>query len=102
MNVWYHVGSAREKPGPHRASLISSSTSCSKDRRTCRKGLSTSWLEGGRRQQQRLHHQTDRTNYYIDVPSNALELALFLESDRMGYLLDIDEVPNASTGSATS
>ena len=31
---------------------------------------------------------TDRTNYYIDIPSNALELALFLESDRMGYLLD--------------
>jgi zinc protease len=30
----------------------------------------------------------DRTNYYIDVPSNALELALFLESDRMGFLLD--------------
>ena len=30
----------------------------------------------------------DRTNYYIDVPSNALELALFLESDRLGYLLD--------------
>jgi zinc protease len=32
--------------------------------------------------------QNDRTNYYINVPSNALELALFLESDRMGYLLD--------------
>ena len=31
----------------------------------------------------------DRTNYYIDVPSNALDLALFLESDRMGYLLDV-------------
>jgi zinc protease len=31
---------------------------------------------------------TDRTNYWITVPSNALELALFLESDRMGYLLD--------------
>ena len=30
----------------------------------------------------------DRTNYIIDVPPNALELALFLESDRMGYLLD--------------
>ena len=40
-----------------------------------------------RRHQQRLD-QPDRTNYYIDVPSNALELALFLESDRMGYLLD--------------
>jgi zinc protease len=32
--------------------------------------------------------ETDRTNYWINVPSNALELALFLESDRMGYLLD--------------
>ena len=30
----------------------------------------------------------DRTNYFVDVPSNALELALFLESDRMAYLLD--------------
>jgi zinc protease len=30
----------------------------------------------------------DRTNYVIDVPSNALELALYLESDRMAYLLD--------------
>ncbi len=28
----------------------------------------------------------DRTNYYEVVPSNSLELALFLESDRMGYL----------------
>jgi zinc protease len=32
--------------------------------------------------------ENDRTNYIIDVPSNALELALFLESDRMGFLLD--------------
>ena len=31
---------------------------------------------------------TDRTNYWINVPSNALELALFLESDRMAYLLN--------------
>ena len=30
----------------------------------------------------------DRTNYWINVPSNALELALFLESDRMGYLME--------------
>ncbi len=29
----------------------------------------------------------DRTNYYEVVPSNYLELALYLESDRMGYLL---------------
>jgi zinc protease len=31
---------------------------------------------------------SDRTNYYEVVPSNQLELALWLESDRMGFLLD--------------
>ena len=30
----------------------------------------------------------DRTNYWALVPSNAVETALFLESDRMGWLLD--------------
>ena len=34
----------------------------------------------------------DRTNYFETVPGNRLELALWIESDRMGYLLDtIDE-----------
>jgi zinc protease len=31
---------------------------------------------------------SDRTNYFEVVPSNQLELALWLESDRMGFLLD--------------
>ncbi|WP_417762860.1 M16 family metallopeptidase [Shewanella sp.] len=30
----------------------------------------------------------DRTNFYETVPSNALDLALWMESDRMGYLGD--------------
>ena len=30
----------------------------------------------------------DRTNYFETLPSNQLELALWIESDRMGYLLD--------------
>lgn len=29
----------------------------------------------------------DRTNYFETLPSNGLELAIYLESDRMGYLL---------------
>ena len=37
--------------------------------------------------------ENDRTNYYINVPSNALDLALYLESDRMGYLLDVVNEP---------
>jgi zinc protease len=39
----------------------------------------------------------DRTNYYETIPSNQLELALWLESDRMGYLvgkLDIEKLAN--------
>ena len=31
---------------------------------------------------------SDRTNYFETVPKNELELALWLESDRMGFLLD--------------
>jgi zinc protease len=39
----------------------------------------------------------DRTNYYATVPSNQVELALWLESDRMGYLLDkVDEAALAN------
>jgi zinc protease len=35
----------------------------------------------------------DRTNYFETLPSNQLELALWLESDRMGYLLDKLDAP---------
>src|SRR5688500_10325584 len=39
----------------------------------------------------------DFTNYYQTVPANQLELALWLESDRMGYLLEkVDEVSLAN------
>ena len=36
----------------------------------------------------------DRTNYYETVPSNQLDLALWLESDRMGYLLGKLDIQN--------
>jgi len=38
----------------------------------------------------------DRTNYYETLPSNQLELALWLESDRMGYLPDMLDQANLS------
>ncbi|MEQ9737571.1 MAG: insulinase family protein, partial [Algiphilus sp.] len=31
---------------------------------------------------------TDRTNYYQTVPTRALDRALWLESERMGYFID--------------
>jgi zinc protease len=38
----------------------------------------------------------DRTNYFETIPSNQLELALWLESDRMGYLVDKLDQPSLS------
>ena len=86
VNVWYHVGSAREKPGrtgfahlfEHLMFMGSGHVE---------PGEFDQLLEsvGGNNNGST---ENDRTNYVIDVPSNALELALFLESDRMGYLLD--------------
>ena len=50
-------------------------------------GSFDTWLEGAGANNNGSTN-TDRTNYYIDGPANALDLMLFLESDRMGYLLD--------------
>jgi zinc protease len=86
VNMWYHVGSAREREGrtgfahlfEHLMFMGSGHV---------RPGQFDEWLEaaGGSNNGSTAE---DRTNYWINVPSNALELALFLESDRMGYLLD--------------
>jgi len=86
VNMWYHVGSAREKEKrtgfahlfEHLMFMGSGHV---------KPGEFDEWLEaaGG---DNNGSTENDRTNYWINVPSNSLELALFLESDRMGYLLD--------------
>ncbi len=86
VNVWYDVGSAREKPGrtgfAHLFEHLMFMGSAH-----AKYGVFDQLLEatGG---SNNASTAADRTNYYIDVPSNALDLALFLESDRMGFLLD--------------
>lgn len=87
VNMWYHVGSGREKPGrtgfAHLFEHLMFEGS-----KNVEEGAFDTLLEaaGGNNNGST---NTDRTNYWIDVPSNALELALFLESDRMGWLLDV-------------
>src|SRR5437867_856609 len=86
VNMWYHVGSAREKEKrtgfahlfEHLMFMGSGHV---------KPGEFDQWLEaaGG---DNNGSTETDRTNYWINVPASSLELALFLESDRMGYLLD--------------
>lgn len=85
VNLWYRVGSAREAPGrtgfAHLFEHILFEGS-----EHVPEGMFDAWLEaaGG---DMNGSTNPDRTNYYADVPANALELALYLESDRMGFLL---------------
>jgi zinc protease len=85
VNVWFHVGSAREKPGRTGFAHLFEHLMFEGSQHV-KEGQFDSLLEssGG---DSNGSTNTDRTNYYITVPSNALELALFLESDRMGFLL---------------
>jgi zinc protease len=86
VNVWYHVGSAREKPGRTGFAHLFEHLMFMGSKHA-KYGDFDQLLEaaGGTNNASTAE---DRTNYYIDVPSNALDLALFLESDRMGFLLD--------------
>jgi zinc protease len=85
VNVWYHVGSGREKPGRTGFAHLFEHVMFEGSEHV-KEGEFDGWLEaaGGNNNGST---SEDRTNYITDVPSNALELALFLESDRMGYLL---------------
>lgn len=86
VNVWYHVGSGHEKPGrtgfAHLFEHIMFEGSGHVE-----EGDFDNLLEavGGNNNGST---NPDRTNYYESLPSNALDMALFLESDRMGYLLE--------------
>jgi zinc protease len=87
VNLWYHVGSKDE--AEHRSGfahlfehmMFQGSKHVPED--TFFKQLEKVGATG-------INGSTtiDRTNYHETVPSNQLELALWLESDRMGFLLD--------------
>jgi zinc protease len=84
VNIWYHVGSKNEVPGrtgfAHLFEHLMFEGSQHYDR-----GYFQPLQEAGAA----LNGSTnaDRTNYWEVVPTNALDLALWMESDRMGYLL---------------
>ncbi|HJU39949.1 MAG TPA: pitrilysin family protein, partial [Tahibacter sp.] len=85
VSVWYHVGSKDEKPGKTGFAhlfehLMFQASENHRDEffrpfelvgATDQNG--TTWL--------------DRTNYYQTVPTTALDMTLWMESDRMGHLL---------------
>src|SRR3989442_6779 len=84
VNIWYHVGSANEKVGRTGFAHLFEHLMFEGSGHV-KEGDFDNFLEaaGGTNNASTAN---DRTNYYINVPSNALDLALFLESDRMGSL----------------
>jgi zinc protease len=87
INMWYHVGSGSEKPGRTGFAHLFEHLMFEGSKHVP-EGAFDNWLEAAGANNNGSTNR-DRTNYYIDMPSNALDLGLFLESDRMGYLLDI-------------
>jgi len=87
VNLWYHVGPAYEAAGRtgfahlFEHMMFQSSKHVPEDSHfKLLEAAGASDINGTT--------DFDRTNYFETVPSNQLELALWLESDRMGYLLD--------------
>src|SRR5438552_14078968 len=87
VNLWYHVGPSNEEPGRtgfahlFEHMMFQGSKHVASDAHfRILEGAGASLINGTT--------DFDRTNYFETVPANQLELALWIESDRMGYLLD--------------
>jgi zinc protease len=87
VDLWYHVGPVKERAGRTGFAHL----------------FEHMMFEGSKHVGEKAHFKYleaagatdingttwfDRTNYFETIPSNELELALWLESDRMGFLLD--------------
>lgn len=83
VNVWYHVGSKNEKPGKTGFAHLFEHLMFGGSEH-----LQGSYIEAMERiGATDLNGTTseDRTNYFENVPTSALDYALYAESDRMGY-----------------
>ncbi|HNV02018.1 MAG TPA: pitrilysin family protein [Vicinamibacterales bacterium] len=85
VNVWYHVGSKNEQPGRTGFAhlfehlMFNGSEHFDDDYFKVLDRLGATDLNGTTNE--------DRTNYFQNVPTRALDTALWMESDRMGHLL---------------
>jgi zinc protease len=85
VNIWYHVGSKNEKPGKTGFAhlfehlMFGGSENFHGRYIDAMERVGATDLNGTT--------NNDRTNYFEDVPTSALDYTLWLESDRMGHLL---------------
>jgi zinc protease len=85
VNVWYRVGSANEKPGKTGFAHLFEHMMFQGSQNIPKEGHFRYVQEAGGS----LNGSTsiDRTNYFETVPANYFELPLWLESDRMGFMI---------------
>ncbi len=85
VNIWYHVGSKNEKPGRTGFAhifehlMFNGSENFNDDYFKVLERIGATDLNGTTNE--------DRTNYFQNVPTSALDTVLWMESDRMGHLL---------------
>jgi zinc protease len=87
VNFWYHVGPANEEPGRTGFAHLFEHMMFQGSKHVPADGH-FKLLEAAGATGLNGTTNNDRTNYFETVPSNQLPLALWLESDRMGYLLE--------------
>jgi zinc protease len=89
VNLWYHVGAANEAPGRSGfAHLFEHLMYQGSKHRPGNEQDLIGLLESSGSSDVNASTWNDRTNDYETLPSNQLELALWLESERMAFLLD--------------
>ncbi len=88
VNIWYHVGSGDEQPGRSGFAhlfehmMFQGSKHVGEDRHfDILRELGATGVNGTTNR--------DRTNYFETVPAHQLETALWMESDRMGFMLEL-------------
>ncbi|MGO9641698.1 MAG: M16 family metallopeptidase [Candidatus Acidiferrales bacterium] len=85
VNIWYHVGSKNEKPGKTGFAhlfehlMFGGSEHSSGRYIDAMERIGATDLNGTT--------NPDRTNYFQNVPTSAVDFTLWMESDRMGHLL---------------
>jgi zinc protease len=87
VDVWYHVGPANEVAGRTGFAHLFEHMMFEGSKHV-KARVQDRMLEGAGATNYNGTTNFDRTNYFESVPANQLELGLWLESDRMGYLLD--------------
>ena len=91
VNVWYHVGSKNERPGRTGFAhlfehlMFNGSENYNKDYFGPLEQAGATDMNGTTNE--------DRTNYFENVPTNAVDMTLWMESDRMGHLVGAIDQP---------